>query len=181
MLNFCFYQHIKVCQNVIFPDVQKIDWEGRCWRGGGLSLPQQSTPFFSMALQRNSDLGRLAFRFLDGTQLDTHTHTRQDSSDRVTRFLQGPLTTQHTAKRSDEHPCPQWDSNLQSQQSSVCRPVPQTQARIQVFYAPGPKKILRHPPICSYSVMCKQKQHKKLTKDKTLQCVSRIQNKSKNH
>ena len=24
------------------------------------------------------------------------------------------------------------------------------------------------PPTCSYSVMCKQKQHKKLTKDKTL-------------
>jgi hypothetical protein len=38
-----------------------------------------------------------------------------------------------------------------------------------VFYATGSKKILRVPPslICSYSVMCKQKQHKKLTEDKT--------------
>jgi hypothetical protein len=37
------------------------------------------------------------------------------------------------------------------------------------FTPPGPKKILRPPPsICSYSVMCKQKQHKKLTKNKTL-------------
>jgi hypothetical protein len=46
-----------------------------------------------------------SLRFLDHTQLG-HTHTRQDSSQRVISPLQRPLATQHTTNRRDEHPCP---------------------------------------------------------------------------
>ena len=35
-------------------------------------------------------------------------------------------TCQHTTLTTDKHPCPQWDSNPQSQQDSGRRPTPQT-------------------------------------------------------
>jgi hypothetical protein len=52
------------------------------------------------------------------------------------------------------------------------------QARILVFYAPGPKKMFPLL-ICSFSVMCKQKKkkkknHRKLTKDKMIQNKTKI-------
>ena len=42
-------------------------------------------------------------RFLDHTQLDTH--TRKDSSGRVISPSHRPLPTQHTTNTRDEHPC----------------------------------------------------------------------------
>lgn len=54
-----------------------------------------------------------------------HTHLI-DSSEQVISSLQRLLPTQHTTDTRDKHPYPQWDSNLQSQQSSSFRPTPYT-------------------------------------------------------
>ena len=51
----------------------------------------------------------------------THTHT-QHSSERVISPSQRPLPMQHTKNNTkDQHPCPQRDSNPQSQQTRGCR------------------------------------------------------------
>jgi len=64
---------------------------------------------------------RLFFSFLYQTQVDTHTHTRQDSSEQVIslsrRPLPGPLTQ---GKR-----CLQRNSNPRFEQSRGCRPQPE--------------------------------------------------------
>ena len=84
-------------------------------------------------------LCRLLLKFLDHAQLDAHptlppplsrTHARTHAGSRATERAisrsQSPLLTQHRANTSDQHPCPQWDSNPQSQQSSGFRPTPST-------------------------------------------------------
>jgi hypothetical protein len=43
------------------------------------------------------------------------TRTRWDSSERVTNWSQRPLSLQHTTNTTDEHPCPQRNSNPPSQ------------------------------------------------------------------
>jgi hypothetical protein len=50
-----------------------------------------------------------------------HTHLI-DSSEQVISSLQRLLPPQHKTDTRDKHPCPHWDSNLQSQQSSRFRP-----------------------------------------------------------
>ena len=50
-----------------------------------------------------------------------HTHLI-NSSEQVISSLQRLLPPQHTTDTRDKHPCPQWDSNLQSQQSGRFRP-----------------------------------------------------------
>jgi len=54
----------------------------------------------------------------------THTHTQKDSSEQVISLSQTQLLTYHTTNTRDKYLCPQWNVNPQSQQSSVCRPVP---------------------------------------------------------
>jgi hypothetical protein len=68
----------------------------------------------------------LRFRDHRHTQLDTHTHTRLDSSEQVISSSQRPLPTQHTTNASDKHQCPHRNSNPQSQTSSGRRPTPWT-------------------------------------------------------
>ena len=55
------------------------------------------------------------------------------------------------------------DLGIDGRITATCGPV------FRYFMPLGPRKFCPPTPICSYSVMCKQKQHKKLTKDKTLQ------------
>jgi len=52
---------------------------------------------FTLFRPTNSGLGRLVLMFLSHTTLDIH--TRQDSSERVIRWLQGPLPTQHNKRK----------------------------------------------------------------------------------
>jgi hypothetical protein len=68
---------------------------------------QQSYFSFPLALQPNSDLGRLNF----GVSIPhTETNTRKDSSERVIGSSQKLLPTQHTTNAREKHPCPQRDS-----------------------------------------------------------------------
>ena len=70
--------------------------------------------FLSVAQQPKSGPGHLIVEVsISGTT--RHTHIQQDSSERVISSSQGPLPRQYTR---DEYPCPERDSNLQSQQSS---------------------------------------------------------------
>ena len=56
------------------------------------------------------------------THTNTHTHTRQYSTERVISSSHRPPPTQHTTNTSDPHPCPQRDSILPSQQWCGSRP-----------------------------------------------------------
>ena len=47
-----------------------------------------------------------------------HTHTRRDSFERLISLSQRPLPTQQATNTKEEHPCPQQDSNPQSQDSA---------------------------------------------------------------
>jgi len=78
-------------------------------------------PIFSVALQPKASPGRLVLKFLNKPQLDTHPHPA-DSSERAIRWSQSSLLTRHTTNTRGEHPCPQRDSNLRSQQSGCCIP-----------------------------------------------------------
>jgi hypothetical protein len=66
--------------------------------------------FSSVAQQPKSGLGRFVVEVSRSHPI-THTHTRQDSSERVISSTQRPLPTQRTTNTRDEHPCPQRDSN----------------------------------------------------------------------
>ena len=55
-----------------------------------------SNGIISVTPRPKSSLDRLVLRFLDHPQLDTHTYTRQDSSERVISLSQRLLPTQHT-------------------------------------------------------------------------------------
>ena len=68
------------------------------------------------------------FRFLDHTLLHTHTHARKqyDFSDRVIRSSQRSLPARHTVNPRVKHPCSQWDSSSQYQQSACRRLKPYT-------------------------------------------------------
>jgi hypothetical protein len=66
-------------------------------------------------LWRNLGVYRLIFEV---SRLHTNTLKGQNSSEKVITRWQGPLPTQHTSYKGDEHPCPQRDSKPQSQQSS---------------------------------------------------------------
>jgi hypothetical protein len=61
-----------------------------------------NTFFLSVAQQPNSGIGRLFVWFLDHTQLDPHTQTLQDSSERVISFgaENATYTTRNTNKRT---------------------------------------------------------------------------------
>jgi len=61
-------------------------------------------------------------RFLDHTQRRT-TVSRTPLDEWSARRRDLYLTT-HTTLTKDKHPCPRWDSNLQSQQTSGRRPTP---------------------------------------------------------
>jgi hypothetical protein len=61
--------------------------------------------------------------FLDYTQLDTHTHTRLNSSESVISSSQRPLPAQNKTNTRDKDPYLERDSN---QQSSSCIPTPYT-------------------------------------------------------
>ena len=52
------------------------------------------------------------------THTHTHTHSWQNSSGQGIR----PSVWQHTTFTRDKHPCPRWDSNPHSQQTSGLRP-----------------------------------------------------------
>lgn len=73
--------------------------------------------FLASALHLKSGACRLFFYFLDHAQLDTHTLTHSRAAERAISRSLTPPPTQHT-DTSDQHPCPQWDSNPQSQQPS---------------------------------------------------------------
>ena len=61
------------------------------------------TFFYIVAQQPKTGQDRLIFRFLDHTQLDTQTHTRLDSSERVISSSQRPLPARHTTNTRGEH------------------------------------------------------------------------------
>jgi len=81
--------------------------------------------FFFVAYQSKSGLYRVVFE-VSTSHTMRYAH-RLDSSERVISASKNPLFTQQTNKQKNtrvEQPCPQRDSNSQSQQSSGCRHSP---------------------------------------------------------
>jgi len=83
--------------------------------------------FLYVVQQLNSGLDRLIVEVSSPhTHTHTHTHTKYCSAERVISSSQRPLHTQHISNRRHKHPCPQRDSNPQSQPLSYCWPTPKT-------------------------------------------------------
>ena len=61
-------------------------------------------------------------RSVDHTESHKHTHTSASLLWTSDQPVAKAAPTQHTTNTRDENPCPQWDSNLRSQQSSCRRP-----------------------------------------------------------
>ena len=100
---------------ILYSTIQVLpSWQESEFKGCNFLFPVAQMPY--------SDLGRLVVESLYYAQSDTH--TRYDLRVQVISPSQRPLLTQLTTNTTDEHPCLQHDSNPQSQDLSVRRPVP---------------------------------------------------------
>ena len=95
---------------------------------GHRSLPKKLTYYswkitLTLSLGGTTDVG-LGHLIVEVSRSHSIRHTHLiDSSEQVISSLQRLLPIQHTTDTSDKHPWPQWDSNLQPQQSSSFRPI----------------------------------------------------------